>query len=56
MNTIDTITVLGGRGKSGRHEAIDRIDLRMGDVVSIVGPTGLPSTRHFSPICRCGNF
>jgi ABC-type lipoprotein export system ATPase subunit len=41
---IDTITIVGGRGKSGDPEAVDRIELRMGDVVSIVGPTGSGKT------------
>jgi len=41
---IDSITIMGGRGKSGDPEAVDRIDLRMGDVVSIVGPTGSGKT------------
>jgi ABC-type lipoprotein export system ATPase subunit len=44
MSIIHTITILGGRGKSGGQEAIDRLDLRMGDVVSIVGPTGSGKT------------
>ena len=37
---IQTITILGGHGKTGEPEPVPRIDLRMGDVVSIVGPTG----------------
>lgn len=41
---IDTITILGGRGKDGQAEAIARVDLKMGDVVSIVGPTGSGKT------------
>jgi ABC-type lipoprotein export system ATPase subunit len=47
---IHTITILGGRGKSGAQEAIDRIDLRMGDVVSIVGPTGSGKTTLINDI------
>ncbi len=41
---IDTIAILGGHGRSGEAEGIDRIDLRMGDVVSVVGPTGSGKT------------
>ena len=41
---IDTITILGGHGRSGEAEAVQRIDLKMGDVVSIVGPTGSGKT------------
>ncbi len=41
---IDTITILGGYNRSGNPEAVERIDLKMGDVVSIVGPTGSGKT------------
>ena len=47
---IHTITILGGRGKSGGRDAIDSIDLRMGDVVSIVGPTGSGKTTLINDI------
>jgi len=50
MSIIHTITILGGRGKSGGQEAIDRLDLRMGDVVSIVGPTGSGKTTLINDI------
>jgi len=50
MSDIHTITILPGRGKSGASEAIDRIDLRMGDVVSIVGPTGSGKTTLINDI------
>jgi len=41
---IQSITILGGRGTSGEAEPVPRIDLQMGDVVSIVGPTGSGKT------------
>ncbi len=41
---IETITILGGHSRSGTPEAVQRIDLKMGDVVSIVGPTGSGKT------------
>ena len=41
---IDTITILGGHSRTGAREAVERIDLKMGDVVSIVGPTGSGKT------------
>ena len=50
MSAIHTITILGGHGKAGGKEAIDRIDLRMGDVVSIVGPTGSGKTTLINDI------
>lgn len=50
QDTIDSITILGGRGKSGELEPIQRIDLRMGDVVSIVGPTGSGKTTLINDI------
>jgi len=47
---IETITILGGAGKTGEPEAVRRIDLRMGDVVSIVGPTGSGKTTLINDI------
>src|SRR5512136_8368 len=41
---INTITILGGYSRSGIPEAVERIDLKMGDIVSIVGPTGSGKT------------
>jgi ABC-type lipoprotein export system ATPase subunit len=47
---IDTITILGGHGRTGEREAVERIDLKMGDVVSIVGPTGSGKTTFINDI------
>ena len=47
---IETITILGGHGRSGEPEAVARIDLKMGDVVSIVGPTGSGKTTLINDI------
>lgn len=41
---IKKITVIGGYGKDGTKEAVDRFDLNLGDIVSIVGPTGCGKT------------
>jgi len=41
---IDTISILGGHGRDGNREPVARIDFAMGDVVSIVGPTGSGKT------------
>ncbi|MBP7462564.1 MAG: ATP-binding cassette domain-containing protein [Candidatus Delongbacteria bacterium] len=47
---VERITILTGTGKSGHHEPVDRIELRMGDVVSIVGPTGSGKTTFINDI------
>lgn len=47
---IDQISILAGSGKSGTPDAVQRIDLRMGDVVSIVGPTGSGKTTLINDI------
>jgi len=41
---IQTISVFSGRGKNGEPEKVDRFDLNMGDIISIVGPTGCGKT------------
>ena len=41
---IETITILGGQSRAGVPEAVERIEMKMGDVVSIVGPTGSGKT------------
>jgi len=47
---IDVITLLGGRGRDGDAEGVSRIDMKMGDVVSIVGPTGAGKTTLINDI------
>lgn len=47
---INSVTVLTGKGKNGELEPVDRIDLKMGDVVSIVGPTGSGKTTLINDI------
>lgn len=47
---IDTITVLGGQGKNGAPEPLRQLDLEMGDIVSIVGPTGCGKTTLINDI------
>ena len=47
---IDTITILSGIGKTGDKELLDKIHLKMGDVISIVGPTGSGKTALINDI------
>jgi ABC-type lipoprotein export system ATPase subunit len=47
---IDTITLLGGYDKSGAPEPVRRIDFKMGDIVSVVGPTGSGKTTLINDI------
>lgn len=47
---IEKISILGGRDKSGQAEAINRLDIRAGDVLAVVGPTGSGKTQLISDI------
>ena len=47
---IERITILGGQGRNGVREPVERVDLRMGDVVTIVGPTGSGKTTLINDI------
>lgn len=47
---IRKISILGGRMKDGSAEAVERIDMNIGDVVSIVGPTGSGKTTLINDI------
>jgi ABC-type lipoprotein export system ATPase subunit len=44
------ITILGGKGKNGEQEAVKRVDLKMGEIISIVGPTGCGKTTLINDI------
>ncbi|MBB4198526.1 ABC transporter ATP-binding protein [Rhodoblastus sphagnicola] len=44
QSVIRQVSIIGGKGRDGLHDAIDRLDLNMGDVVSVVGPTGSGKT------------
>jgi len=47
---IHEISILGGFGRSGEREPVERLDMRMGDVISIVGPTGSGKTALINDI------
>lgn len=47
---IEKITVIGGNGRDGYKEPLEGFDLNMGDVVSIVGPTGSGKTALINDI------
>lgn len=47
---IETISVLGGKGKRGYPDVVKRIDFKMGDIISIVGPTGSGKTTLINDI------
>jgi ABC-type lipoprotein export system ATPase subunit len=47
---IDSITILGGHGRDGTAEPVRRLDLRMGQVASVVGPTGSGKTALINDI------
>jgi ABC-type lipoprotein export system ATPase subunit len=47
---INKITILGGRGKDGLQEKVEQFDLKMGDIISIVGPTGCGKTTLINDI------
>lgn len=44
MPTIMSLQILGGHGKDGALEPVARIELAMGEIVSVVGPTGCGKT------------
>ena len=47
---IKKITILGGIGKDGQKENVEKFELKMGDIISIVGPTGCGKTTLINDI------
>jgi ABC-type lipoprotein export system ATPase subunit len=47
---VHKITIKGGKGKDGSPEKVESVDLSMGNIVSIVGPTGCGKTTLINDI------
>jgi len=47
---IKKISIIGGIGKDGQAEKVKKFDLKMGDIISIVGPTGCGKTTLINDI------
>ena len=47
---IRSISILGGKGKDGSLEKVNSIHLKLGDIISIVGPTGCGKTTLINDI------
>ncbi|MDQ5988003.1 MAG: hypothetical protein CSYNP_03756 [Syntrophus sp. SKADARSKE-3] len=41
---IETVTIIGGRSRSGKPEPVECVEFKMGDIISIVGQTGSGKT------------
>ena len=50
IHSINKLTIIGGTGKTGKKEPVNEITIKMGDVVSIVGPTGSGKTMLINDI------
>lgn len=44
------ITILGGKSKNGQKEKVKRVQLKVGQIVSIVGPTGSGKTQLINDV------
>lgn len=47
---VRRVTVLGGYGKAGQEEPVGQVEFKMGQVVSVVGPTGSGKTALINDI------
>jgi ABC-type lipoprotein export system ATPase subunit len=50
MQMIETISIVAGYGRCGRPDAVERIDMSMGQLISVVGPTGSGKTTLINDI------
>ena len=53
---IKKITIRGGIGKDGEREKVQEYELKMGDIISIVGPTGCGKTTLINDIELFANY
>ncbi len=53
---IKKITIRGGIGKGGEREKVQEFELKMGDIISIVGPTGCGKTTLINDIELFANY
>ena len=47
---IESLTIMGGRDKSGNQEGFEKITIKKSEVISIVGPTGSGKSRLLADI------
>jgi ABC-type lipoprotein export system ATPase subunit len=47
---IEKLTIIGGCGRNGQKESVDEVTLQMGNIISIVGPTGCGKTTLINDI------
>lgn len=47
---VSSVKIIGGRGKSGQPEPVGEVEIKMGDIVSVVGPTGSGKTAFINDI------
>ena len=50
LSDVQRVTVMGGYGKAGQEEPVARVEFEMGQVVSVVGPTGSGKTALINDI------
>lgn len=49
---INYLEIIGGYGRQGAEEPVRKVSLKMGDIVSIVGPTGSGKTELINDVER----
>lgn len=52
---IEKITIIQGQGKNGQKDKIEKLDLYMGNVLSVVGPTGSGKTTLINDVAVFAN-